>query len=186
MGGSKKKLFVPTRLKALRSREGLSLSDVQAATGVSKAMLWQIEQGESSPTLETLWKLSTGLRKPLTAIVGGLGQSEQRLSKAPTLDVVAHEGISIRTVFPFSPTLCSETLLVTLSAGKCQNSDAHALGVMEDVFVLDGNLEISLRDLQQRLTTNESVRFNADEPHSYMNTGDGETVFLNTIHYPES
>ena len=50
------------RLKGLRSELGWSLDVAARETGVSKAMLGQIERGESSPTVATLWKIATGFR----------------------------------------------------------------------------------------------------------------------------
>jgi transcriptional regulator with XRE-family HTH domain len=37
-----------------------SLDVTSQKTGVSKAMLGQIERGESSPTIATLWKIASG------------------------------------------------------------------------------------------------------------------------------
>ena len=42
-------------LKELRRKKGWSLDKAAEKTGVSKAMLGQIERGESSPTIATLW-----------------------------------------------------------------------------------------------------------------------------------
>ena len=42
--------FLSTTLKQLRQQRGWSLSRLAEATGVSKAMLGQIERNESSPT----------------------------------------------------------------------------------------------------------------------------------------
>ncbi|STU41010.1 Cro/CI family transcriptional regulator [Klebsiella pneumoniae] len=47
-------------LKTLRQQRGWSLSRLAEETGVSKAMLGQIERNESSPTVATLWKIATG------------------------------------------------------------------------------------------------------------------------------
>ena len=49
--------FLSTTLKQLRQQRGWSLSRLAEATGVSKAMLGQIERNESSPTVATLWKI---------------------------------------------------------------------------------------------------------------------------------
>ena len=51
--------FLSTTLKQLRQQRGWSLSRLAEATGVSKAMLGQIERNESSPTVATLWKIAT-------------------------------------------------------------------------------------------------------------------------------
>ena len=57
--------FYSTTLKQLRQQRGWSLSRLAEATGVSKAMLGQIERNESSPTVATLWKIATGLNVPI-------------------------------------------------------------------------------------------------------------------------
>ena len=49
-------------LKEVRFKRGLTLDEASKLTGVSKAMLGQIERGESVPTISTLWKISTGLK----------------------------------------------------------------------------------------------------------------------------
>ena len=58
-----------TTLKALRQARGWSLSKLAEETGVSKAMLGQIERNESSPTVSTLWKIATGLNVPFSAFI---------------------------------------------------------------------------------------------------------------------
>ena len=44
-----------TMLRALRTGRAWSLDRAAQETGVSKAMLGQIERGDSSPTIATLW-----------------------------------------------------------------------------------------------------------------------------------
>jgi transcriptional regulator with XRE-family HTH domain len=56
-------------LKTLRQQRGWSLSRLAEETGVSKAMLGQIERNESSPTVATLWKIATGLNVPFSAFI---------------------------------------------------------------------------------------------------------------------
>jgi transcriptional regulator with XRE-family HTH domain len=51
---------VATMLKLFRNEKGWSLDKAAEMTGVSKAMLGQIERQESSPTVTTLWKIATG------------------------------------------------------------------------------------------------------------------------------
>ena len=47
-------LHIGQTLRDLRQQRGWSLDKTAQATGVSKAMLGQIERGESSPTVVTL------------------------------------------------------------------------------------------------------------------------------------
>ncbi|HCL78549.1 MAG TPA: hypothetical protein DIC53_01115, partial [Synergistaceae bacterium] len=60
--------IVAENLKRIRSDRKLSLDGLAALTGVSKSMLGQIERGESSPTLQTVWKIANGLRISLTEL----------------------------------------------------------------------------------------------------------------------
>ncbi|MDU7763234.1 MAG: helix-turn-helix transcriptional regulator, partial [Enterobacter asburiae] len=62
-------LHLATTLKTLRQARGWSLSKLADETGVSKAMLGQIERNESSPTVSTLWKIATGLNVPFSAFI---------------------------------------------------------------------------------------------------------------------
>ena len=59
-------LKIGRRLKEIRKSRRLTLDDTAELTGVSKPMLGQIERGQSSPTINTLWKISTGLKIPLS------------------------------------------------------------------------------------------------------------------------
>lgn len=55
-------LIIGNKLKDIRNKRNLSLDEVTKLTGVSKAMLGQIERGQSNPTVSTLWKIATGLK----------------------------------------------------------------------------------------------------------------------------
>lgn len=73
------------RLKGLRSELGWSLDVAARETGVSKAMLGQIERGESSPTVATLWKIATGFRVSFSSFIEPTRQSRGRCSIAPQM-----------------------------------------------------------------------------------------------------
>ncbi|MCJ7985524.1 helix-turn-helix domain-containing protein [Priestia sp. OVL9] len=54
--------IIAKNLVKLRKNRNLTLDQVSELTGVSKAMLAQIEKGKSSPTVTTLWKIANGLQ----------------------------------------------------------------------------------------------------------------------------
>lgn len=61
--------YLATTLRTLRHQRGWSLSRLAEISGVSKAMLGQIERNESSPTVATLWKIATGLNVPFSVFI---------------------------------------------------------------------------------------------------------------------
>ncbi|HTU64105.1 MAG TPA: helix-turn-helix transcriptional regulator, partial [Polyangiales bacterium] len=50
---------VAANLRRLRTRKGFSLERLARASGVSRAMLNQIELARSAPTVNVLWRIAT-------------------------------------------------------------------------------------------------------------------------------
>ncbi len=174
---------VTLKLRDVRAASGLSLSKAADLTGVSKAMLGQIERGESSPTIATLWKIAKGFQLPLSALIGAATLRDP--SDAGFFQTVTFPGsIEVKIVFPFDPMLGAETFHVALKPSQCHESPAHAAGVTEEVFVLAGKLEV-LRDREWvLLQAGQGLRFAADLPHGYR-AGEMGATFLNMHHYAQ-
>ncbi len=170
---------ITLKLRDVRAASGLSLSKVAEMTGVSKAMLGQIERGESSPTIATLWKIAKGFQVPLSALIDTM-QGDPSVFQTVTFP----GSIEVKIVFPFDPALGAETFHVSLNPNQSHDSPAHAAGVTEEVFVLSGTLEI-LRDGEWvSLQAGQGLRFAADVPHGYR-AGVHGAAFLNMHHYAQ-
>lgn len=168
---------ITLKLRDMRAASGLSLSKVAEMTGVSKAMLGQIERGESSPTIATLWKIAKGFQLPLSALI------ETANGDPSVFQTVTFPGsIEVKIVFPFDSALGAETFHVSLTPNQCHESPAHAAGVTEEVFVLSGTLEILRGEAWVPLNAGQGLRFAADLPHGYRAGAQG-TAFLNMHHY---
>src|SRR3954470_18406314 len=93
--------IVGANLKRLRVKRGLSLERLAKASGVSRAMLGQIELGQSTPTINIVWKISTALGGPYSALLGqrqGGALSVLRAGAAKLL--TSHDGrFSSRALF---------------------------------------------------------------------------------------
>ena len=59
-------LNIGQRLEAARQNRNMTLDGLAKITGVSKPMLGQIERGQSSSTVNTLWKIATGMKIPFS------------------------------------------------------------------------------------------------------------------------
>ncbi len=181
---------IAERLRGLRRAEAWSLDRTARETGVSKAMLGQIERGESSPTVATLWKIASGFRVPFSSLFepesvasGEDGSSAARpaAAQAPHGDAA---GMAAVPLFPFDSGLGFELLVVTLAAGAVSESAPHAPGVVEHLVVVEGELEVRVDGAWRRLGSGEGLRFAADRPHAYRNPGSGPARFHDVIHYP--
>ncbi|WP_136246981.1 helix-turn-helix domain-containing protein [Halomonas borealis] len=179
------------RLRALRRAEGWSLDRTAQATGVSKAMLGQIERGESSPTVATLWKIASGFRVPFSSLFEPTLVEGGEAATVASRQVVTGgagggdaAGMTALPLFAFDPALGFELLVVTLAAGASSASAPHAPGVVEHLVVVEGELEVAVDGAWRRLAVGEGLRFAADRPHAYRNPGAGAARFHDVVHYP--
>ena len=91
-------------LKSIRNSRGLSLDKVAELTGVSKAMLAQVERGESSPSISVIWKIANGLHLSFTSLIEEQSPSIS-IVKIADMEPLLEEKGSFRSypLFPFSP-----------------------------------------------------------------------------------
>ncbi|WP_429059734.1 helix-turn-helix domain-containing protein [Aeromonas veronii] len=175
------------RLKGLRSERGWSLDAAARETGVSKAMLGQIERGESSPTVATLWKIATGFRVSFSSFIEPTPAVQEEVLYR-TADAIrqqpAGEGMQVAPLFPYENRFGFELLELTLLPGYQRESEPHEPGVTEHVIVISGMMEVLVEGEWRSLVQGEAVRFAADRPHGYRNLGIASAIFHNLIHYP--
>lgn len=171
--------YLSATLKMLRHTRGWSLSRLASETGVSKAMLGQIERNESSPTVATLWKIATGLNVPLSTFISDSDAS------APQAYDPDQQAMTITPIFPWDSELRFDHFSVTLAPGAFSESSPHERGVIEHIVVIAGTLEIRINDVWQTLEAGSGVRFAGDKTHAYRNGSGQTTHFHSLIHYPK-
>lgn len=175
-------------LKELRKKQGWSLDQTAQKTGVSKAMLGQIERGESSPTIATLWKIASGFNTSFSSFIDDIPpyieqESVYRAGKARKLHE-KDEKIRVLPLFPFDEQLNFEVFSIELLPGCEHLSPAHQPGVIEHVIVIEGTPEVLVDGLWKLLHKGEGLRFEAFRPHGYRNTMSKMAIFYDIIHYP--
>ena len=157
-------------------------------TGVSKAMLGQIERGESSPTISTLWKISSGFQVPFSSFVKETSsQNTETIHRIGTPETIhpRDDKMLITPLFPYDEKLSFEAFIIELLPNCTQLSPPHTGDVTEHVIVTEGTMEVFLEGIWHILKKNEGLRFNANQPHGYRNTGKQKSVFHNMLHYPK-
>jgi len=176
----------PKLLKSIRSDRGWSLDQTAARTGVSKAMLGQIERGESTPTVATLWKIATGLGVPMTALLEADGASGDvlLLRDATELRVrPSQEGMQRALLFPYEARFGFELYELTFAPGFESISEPHDTGVVEHITVLQGEIELLIDEEWRPLRHGQALRFPADRRHGYRNRTAEAAVVMDLIHY---
>ncbi len=166
-------------LRQLRQANGWSLTLTAERTGVSKAMLGQIERGESSPTVATLWKIATGFSVPFSFFIDGRVLPSGALAGFSQ----ANAEMTVHPLLPYDPQLRFDLLAVELAAGAQSQSSPHEAGCVEQVVVIEGELLLGVGDIWRRLVAGEAFQFRADVAHSYRNPLATPLRFHSLIHY---
>jgi transcriptional regulator with XRE-family HTH domain len=176
-------------LKSLRKARGWSLDRAASETGVSKAMLGQIEREESSPTIATLWKIASGFHTSFSSFIDEIISSDmaEPIHRAgKTKQLHPHDqNIRVMPIFPYDKKLHFEVFIIELFPGCEHLSPPHKHGVIEHVIVIDGAMEVLVSNVWQPLIKNEGLRFDANQPHGYRNQTDKTACFHDIIHYSE-
>ena len=158
---------LPVRLKEARQRQGLSLEAVARLSGVSRSMVSQIERGESSPTVATLWNLTRALQVDFAGLLDTPATPGIDVITAAQAPQIAGHGRGCRITILSPPEQVGqlEVYDIRLDAGGALDSDPHGPGTREQVTVLAGAVEISAGADSRRLGENDTAHYRADQPH---------------------
>lgn len=74
--------IIAKNLSDLRNARHLTLGQLSKLSGISKAMLSEIEKGDSNPTINTIWKIAHGLDVPYTKLIDDV-EKEAALIRKP-------------------------------------------------------------------------------------------------------
>ena len=174
-------------LRRLRTRRGLSLERLAQISGVSRAMLGQIELGQSAPTINVLWKIARALEVTFSALISARTQSGAMVLRATESKILTSKdrSFSSRALFPFDEPRRVEFYELRLAASSVEDADAHPPGTAENLVVTAGIIEIDVAGETHRLETGDSILFEADTPHAYRNPGKVEAVMYLVMTYAE-
>ena len=139
---------VKENLKNIRHNRKLSLDKLAIRCGVSRAMLSQIEQGKSAPTISVLWKIASGLNVPFSDLIKDkVREGVQVLRYENTKVLFSNTKVfSTRALFPFSGHKKTEFYELILKPGGHEVADPHPAGTTENIVVVSGRLRLRVGD----------------------------------------
>lgn len=177
---------VADNLRSIRNARSFTLDELAARCGVSRGTLSQIESCRTNPTLAVLWKIASGLEVPFSTLLGEDGPAEGiRLVKIADQDVVrsADGMLESRSLTPGRTLGHVDLYELTLAPGAIHPAEAHAVGTMECLTVLEGVIEVTSGEHVARAGARHALFFAADVDHAYANPGVVPSRALNVIIY---
>ena len=158
------------RLREIRTNLNLSLDETAKLTGVSKPMLGQIERGQSVPTITTLWKIATGLKKPLSSFLDNRQTEYDKVNIYDATPITEDNGrMRAYTIFSYDPIRSIEMFFIEFDSECRHASEKHSDDVEEYMLVLSGELQLVINGEEVVIEKDNAIRFRADVPHEYNN-----------------
>lgn len=173
--------LLPARLKAARRDQGLSLDAVAKLSGVSRSMVSQIERGESSPTIATLWNLTRALQVDFAGLLDGEPTGDRiELLREDEFPVIGNRGAGclIRILSPPEDAGKYELYDLRFAAEGELASQPHRTGAREQLSVISGILEIRSGAALVRAEAGDTARYAADVAHRISAIGGPARAFL--------
>ncbi len=177
-------LNIGNMLRKIRKEKGLTLEQTANITSVSKAMLGQIERGESVPSISILWKISTGMKISLSELLEDEDEELEVVNIDDTKPINESDNtMQLYDVFSFDSKSGFECFYIKLKAGGHKVSEPHRYQSMEHIIVTNGTLKLKIDEQEFILKAPSAIKFKGDVEHEYINESDEDVIFQNIIKY---
>lgn len=172
-------------LKKLRTERSLTLGQLSRQSGISKAMLSDIEKGGSNPTINTLWKIANGLHVPYTKLMDEIQQEATIIRKSePTVQMGEAEHYRVSCYFGSTPVRNFELFYAELDAQSSSISIGHSEKAQEYIYMIQGELLLQTNTGDHVLTEGDALTLDSSIGHTYVNRTDALIKFLVINFYP--
>jgi transcriptional regulator with XRE-family HTH domain len=185
-------MHIGEKIKKLREKKGMSLADLAEKSGFSSALLSQIENHMISPPLGTLIKIGRAMEVPIgdffedkkeAPFVIVRSSERKHVSRVASKEGVKF-GYSYESLAQDKKNRHMEPFLVTLEPATKKDRNAYSHEGEEFIFVLDGEMEVTLEDHTDVLKPGDSIYFDSTLRHRVECVGDKETRILAVIYAP--
>lgn len=169
---------VGNSLREIRRSQGHSLDTLAAASGVSRAMLGQIETGKSVPTITVLWKVAAALGVPVAQLItdpDGSSFSVTRRAEAPEVDKAGPTQVRDLVGRDFRGGYLLDE--IRISAGHTEIFAPRREGGNASLMVASGSIDITLGDKASvALGEGDAIHFSAGMEHVIANGSTKEAI----------
>ena len=173
-----KALALGSKIRALRQRLKRTLDETAAAAGISKPFLSQIERGLASPSITSLAGIANALGVKVQYFVDTPSE-ERSVCRADELKFFgfADSANLFARMTNLSGGRQLEAIMVRMPPGQ-QRSEVTTHAGEEFMYVLDGQVSLTLEGKTFVLCAGDSAHYESTLPHSWANTADKESVVV--------
>jgi DNA-binding transcriptional MerR regulator/uncharacterized RmlC-like cupin family protein len=166
---------IGSHLRQLRAKQKLSLAQVARAVGISVGFLSALERSQMSGSVGTLRKLARFYKTNILDFFDATGASTRQVRPAQRKVLDAGPGVRMELLAWGNTVMEPHLFRVAPEAGS---GDSYTHEGEEFLYVLRGELLITLEKEEYLLKTGDSFYFESATPHHWRNPGRAETLLL--------
>ncbi len=176
-------------IKEIRKDKQMTLKILSEKSGVSKAMLSQIESAKVNPTISTVWKIATGLDVEITELTRVVSVKTRNFTLTKKSEIIIadqlekEEGIQIKDLTSMDTVEDIEIFLMTFEKGRKLLSEPHFTGTEEFITLLDGKITVTAGNNVIQMNKGDFLSYHSDIEHSIENTGENNAVVHMVVQY---
>ncbi len=173
------------RLRSAREARGLTLDQLSASTGISKAHLSRLESGARQPSVGILVELAGALGTRVGTLLGEDADGAPLATFAPDAPRHTAAGLEIASSSGFPDSRALEVLRVHVPANRQPSAPVRHRGE-EWIYVLRGTLDLEFDGMLYPLGTDMAAHFDASRPHRLSaGRGDAELLVVSADAHPD-
>lgn len=161
------------RIRALRKAKKVTLVELSKNTGIAQATLSRIETGRMTGTVQSHQKIAEVLGLSLAELYAPIDRRYEEVahSKKEVSRKVVHQGRGCQMELLTQEVTKKKItpLLMTLSGNSRTTTEHNERGVEKFVWVLDGEVEVTLEKETHPVKAGETLYFDASLPHRFAN-----------------
>jgi transcriptional regulator with XRE-family HTH domain len=165
------------QIRARRTAIGLTQTELADRSGVSKAMICDVEAGKKNPTIRLLGQLASGLESSISELLD-LDETPRFVPdrrERQRLLIDPESGVERRVLSSAMIRRGIEVIEYTYPPKTdCGGFPPHQPGTYESAVVIKGRVRMEMGSETIELKEGDSVTYAADVEHSTWNTGDTE------------
>jgi DNA-binding transcriptional MerR regulator/mannose-6-phosphate isomerase-like protein (cupin superfamily) len=166
---------IGSHLRQLRAKKKLSLAQVAHAVGVSVGFLSGLERSQTSASVATLRKLARFYKTNILDFFDADGVRSRQVRPAQRKILPAGRGVQMELLAWGNTVMEPHLFRVASQAGS---GDSYSHEGEEFLYILRGELTITLGKDSFLLRAGDSFYFESNMPHEWKNTGRAETLVL--------
>jgi DNA-binding transcriptional MerR regulator/uncharacterized RmlC-like cupin family protein len=163
------------QLRKLRVRRGLSLARVAQSVGISVGFLSALERSQMSASVGTLRKLARFYNTNILDFFDHAQTSSPLVSPGQRKILEAGQGVQMELLAWGNTMMEPHLFRIAPNAGS---GESYTHEGEEFLYVLRGELQISVEEKEYRLKAGDSFYFESSSPHRWLNPGQNESLIL--------